>query len=208
MTPREAFTQALAVRHSCKSFEADHEILPDDLRYILEAGRLAPSSFGLEPWQFIVVKSPSKRQELMAACYGQRQIGECAELVAILAKTGKFLDADGAYVSDMFARWGLPQEAYTAVKNMYRNYIAATNAKEWSIAQCHIAAANMMNAAAAIGIDSCAIGGFHPQLVENALEINTDDDYTIAMLLPFGYRSKGQPARHRLLLDDIVTYLH
>lgn len=208
MTSREAFLQALSFRHSCKTFEADHEILTADLHYILEAGRLAPSSFGLEPWQFIVVKSPSKRQELMAACYGQRQVGECAELVAILAKTGTFLAADGAYVSDMFARWGLPQEVYTAIRTMYQGYIAATNATEWSIAQCHIAAANMMNAAAAIGIDSCAIGGFNPQLVEKALEINTDDDYTIAMLLSFGYRSKGQPTRHRRLLDDVVTYLH
>ncbi len=41
----------------CSEFDNDRQVSESDMRTILEVGRLSPSSFGLEPWQFLVIKS-------------------------------------------------------------------------------------------------------------------------------------------------------
>jgi nitroreductase len=75
----------------------------------------------------------------------------------------------------------------------------------WSVAQCHVAAANMLMAAAAIGIDSCPMGGFEPEAVAEVLRIDRAR-YEVALLVALGYRAHPQPRRHRLSLDDLVEY--
>ena len=77
---------------------------------------------------------------------------------------------------------------------------------QWSISQCHLAAANMMTAAAAIGIDSCPIGGFDPVQLSELLGI-TADDYVVALVLPFGYGAHEPPEKHRLAFDEVVEYV-
>ena len=75
----------------------------------------------------------------------------------------------------------------------------------WSIAQCHIAAANMMNAAALADIDTCPMGGFDPEAVADVLKIDSEK-YAIALLLAVGYRAQLQPVKHRLPLSELVSY--
>ncbi len=52
-------------RHACKEFDANKSVSEADFRTILEAGRLSPSSFGFEPWKFLVLKSKEIRQKFM-----------------------------------------------------------------------------------------------------------------------------------------------
>lgn len=63
----------------------------------------------------------------------------------------------------------------------------------------------MMNYAAYLGIDSCAIEGFDDKAVNNALGIDTFKE-CVSMILTFGYRIKEQQKRYRLNLDEIVEY--
>ena len=46
-------------RHACKEFDPKKKISDADFHTILEGGRLSPSSFGFEPWQFLVVQNLS-----------------------------------------------------------------------------------------------------------------------------------------------------
>lgn len=75
----------------------------------------------------------------------------------------------------------------------------------WSVAQCHIAAANMMTAAAISGIDSCPVGGFDADQIARILDIDPTR-FTVALVLPLGYRAEQQPIRHRLSLAELVDY--
>ncbi len=77
---------------------------------------------------------------------------------------------------------------------------------QWSITQCHIAAANMMTVAALIGIDSCPIGGFEAEKVREVLSYNSNE-YEIALIISFGYRKNPQPEKQRLSFNEIVEYL-
>ena len=61
---RNEVLDILNFRHACKEFNNQKSISKEDLDVILEGGRLAPSSVGIEPWHFIVVEKKSLRDQL------------------------------------------------------------------------------------------------------------------------------------------------
>lgn len=190
-------------RYACHAFLPERAMPREDIDFILEAGRLSPSSFGLEPWRFVVVSRPEEKAVLQQACFNQPQVGGASCVVVIVARVAE-LHPDSDYVRRLIAR-EYPGEATVPALENYRQFHAMTDVPAWSITQCHIAAANMMTAAAAIGVDSCAIGGFIPGAVKTQLGL-IDDRYEIALILPLGYCAEPAPAKQRLPLADIVDY--
>ncbi|MDP2834055.1 MAG: NAD(P)H-dependent oxidoreductase [Pseudomonadota bacterium] len=190
-------------RFACHLFQADRPIAAADLTYVLEAGRLSPSSFGLEQWKFVVLTSARHKQDLQAACFNQPQVGSAGAVVVILAKLAD-MDPDSDYVRRLLAREYPGDQFEGALKN-YRGFHAATDVKAWSVTQCHIAAANMMTAATAAGLDSCAIGGFDPIEVRRQLD-SAPTRYEPALILAFGYCAVDGGEKQRLPLDELVEY--
>ncbi|MDD5365418.1 MAG: NAD(P)H-dependent oxidoreductase [Gallionellaceae bacterium] len=190
-------------RYACHSFLHDRAIAQADLDTVLEAGRLSPSSFGLEHWKFLVVTQAEEKARLQAVCFNQPQVGDASVVVVILAKIAD-MDPDTDYIKALMAR-EYPGEALAQALANYRGFHAATDVKAWSISQCHIAAANMMTAAAAVGLDSCAIGGFLADEVKKILAID-GDRYEIALILPLGYCAEPAPEKQRLPLSELVEY--
>jgi nitroreductase len=201
---KDELLAAFRRRHACHLFREGRPLKAEDLAFILEAGRLSPSSFGLEQWKFVVLTSPADRQALQAACFQQPQVGTASVVVVILARVAE-LDPDTAYVRRLMAREYPPGEALEGALRNYRGFHAATDIAAWSSAQCHIAAANMMTAAAAIGIDSCPIGGFVPEEVMRLLDIEPGR-YLPALILPLGYCAQAPADKQRLPLQEVVEY--
>lgn len=190
-------------RHACHLFQTDKPMTTDDLNFILEAGRLSPSSFGLEQWKFVVLTDPHQKQALQVACFQQPQVGTASVVIVILAKLAE-MDPDSEYLRSQMAR-EYPGEALASALQNYRGFHAATDIKAWSENQCHIAAANMMTAAAGIDIDSCAIGGFDPTEVRRLLEIDPARHHP-ALILTFGYCAQAPGEKLRLPLAELVEY--
>lgn len=200
---RAAFERALQFRFACKQFDPSRRLAPADLTYILEAGRLSPSSLGLEPWRFIVIRDDMLRRRLRPSCWNQVQVTTASAIVVILALKAE-LAPDSPYPRAMLSRL-LPAGADLGeTLSIYRN-IAREHRTAWSVAQCHIAAANMMTAAAMIGIDTCPMGGFEPEAVADILGVDRNK-YEVALLIAVGYRGQPQPPKKRLPPNDIVTY--
>lgn len=199
------FAQAMQFRHACKRFR--EEAVPEPLfDQVLEYGRMSPSSFGMEPWRFLVVTDPTLKAALRPHCWDQPQITECSHLVVIMADNAAILPGT-EYVGAMFARRGLPEEAYERYLARYDSHMSpqfhSREAVEaWTHKQCYLAAANMMTGAAALGIDSCPIEGFEKAALEAALSLAPER--SVALILAFGYRLNAQPSHLRLPLDAIV----
>lgn len=190
-------------RHACHLFKPGRELPRDDLEYILEAGRLSPSSFGLEQWKFLVIAQPELKRRLQAVCFDQPQVGSASAVVVILARVAD-LAPDAGHVRRLLAR-DYPADQLDAALANYRGFHAATDVRAWSVTQCHIAAANMMTAAAAIGVDSCAIGGFDAAKARELLGVRPEQ-FEIALILPLGYCDQGGGAKQRLPLAELVEY--
>ncbi len=198
---REAFEKALHFRHACKRFDETKKIPQDDLRFVLEAGRLSPSSFGMEPWEFWVIRSEGMKEALRPLCWDQPQITTCSDLVVLLSR--KDLRSTEPYVRRRLESKGADYERYL---KRYRDFIDGRSDEEilcWAQKQLYLASGFMMLAAASIGIDSCPIEGFKKREVEALLDVDTDR-YEIAYLIAFGYRVKPQQIRYRRDFDDIV----
>src|SRR5882762_996114 len=82
-------SEAIEERRATLSF--DGSPVPDqDLRTILDAGRKAPSGYNIQPWRFVVVRSPEQKKKLREASFGQPKVEEagavivcCGDLTAV-----------------------------------------------------------------------------------------------------------------------------
>lgn len=204
-----AVLRALEFRHACKKFDPQRKLGREDLQTILECGHISPSSFGMEPWKFLVIQDHALRERLRKACWDQPQITDSSDVVVILTKT-RAVQPDSEYVRRMYARRKLSAEAEIASIERYKRHMQSEveplmSYYAWGSKQIYIALANMMSAAAAAGIDSCPIEGFEKKAVEAVLDIDTDL-FEVAVIMALGYRAGEQTPRRRLPFADVVEY--
>ncbi len=202
------FMRAMRERHACKRFDPEKKIPEAQLRTILQIGRLSPSSFGMEPWRFLVVRDRELKETLRPFCWNQPQITECSDLVVIKTIVAP-LSPGAEYPRKMLSRRELPEEKIRAYFKKYDAF-ATEQFKNgglacWGAKQCYIAAGNMMTGAMAMGIDSCAIEGYEKEKVEAVLGMDVARE-SLALMVAFGYRVKEPPAKVRLPLEEIVEF--
>ena len=85
---QQTILDAFNFRHATKRFDASKKIEDSDFNTILEAGRLSPSSLGLEPWKFVVIQNSEIRNKLKEISWGaQGQLDTASHFVLLLART-------------------------------------------------------------------------------------------------------------------------
>lgn len=198
--------EILNERYACRTFDTQRKVAPADMRFILDAARLAPSSLGLEPWKFLVAQDSKQKEEIAQLAYGQAHVKECSFVVVLLSRLD-FKD----YFVDRVKQKNLPQAQFDRMVGTYLPFLEAMDDKTkvaYADAQNHLALMQMVLAASSKGVDSCIVGGFdHPALNEY-LKLDTNI-YRSCMLLAFGYRKAGETAtpKNRLAFDEVVEFL-
>jgi len=210
MTKKEEFLKIMDFRHACKIFNESKKIPDEDMHYILEVARKSPSSFGMEAWKFLVITNDELREELKPFCWNQPQITTCSHLVIVLAGIDT-LKVESGVVHSQLSRRNMPQEKLNSFIELYASHLADVlddDAKiyQWSARQTYIAVANMMNAAANIGIDSCPLEGFEKEKVEKVLDLETSQ-FQVAMILTLGYRVNEQSTQVRSSFESVIEFI-
>ena len=207
------YLEILKFRHACKIFDESKKISAGEFDFILEAGRLSPSSTGLEQWDFLVVQNKELREKIKDVSWNQAQITSYSHLVVILAKI-KEVKFGSNYVDKMITRRAdKDPEAIAARQKFYHDFLLSNFKNDdeltfqWSHEQCMIAATNMMNAAASLGIDSCPIEGFDRHALNEILGLD-ESEKRVAILVPFGYRLNPQPEKLRRQRAEVVTWIY
>ena len=207
------YLEILKFRHACKIFDESKKIGAGEFDFILEAGRLSPSSTGLEQWDFLVVQNKELREKIKVVSWNQVQITSCSHLVVILAKI-KEVKVGSSYIDKMIARRADKNiEAIAARQKFYHDFLLSNFKNDdeltfqWSHEQCMIAATNMMNAAASLGIDSCPIEGFDRHALNEILGLD-ESEQRVAIVVPFGYRLNPQPEKYRRQRAEVVTWIY
>ena len=204
------FTKAMDFRHACKIFDDTKKISDDNMKFILEAGRKSPSSFGMEAWKFLVITNDELKAKLQPFCWNQPQITTCSHLVIVLTNINSVKPESGL-PEQRFKRREMPQDKLDFYLDLYAKHLtnelsSDENVHNWTARQTYIAAANMMTAAAYIGIDSCPIEGYEKEKVEEVLDLDSTQ-YQLSMVLPFGYRINEQSTQQRLPFDEVVEFI-
>ena len=219
MLTKENILHAFQFRHACKQFDPDKKIGADDFNLILEAARLSPSSFGIEPWRFVVIQNPTLRAQLKEVAWGaQGHLPSASHYVAILCRKDD-MRFDSAYV-EHFMRdvQKLSEESIKGrrerLQKFQENDMHLLDSQrtlfDWACRQGYIALGNMMTTAALLGIDSCAIEGFDQEGAERVLAdagVLAPGQFGLAVMVAFGYRINPQPVKTRQAQEDVVVWV-
>lgn len=195
---KPALLDAIQQRYACRSFVADQPLSPDELAVLLEAGRLAPSAFGLEPWRFVTVTEPVAKAAIAHACFDQPATTSAAAFIAIVALVDS-LEPDSDYVYAQFTAEARGQDV-APIYDAYRPHYKANSIAAWAQGQCNFAAAHILLQAASMNLGSCPIGGFDPDLLAAALSISPGE--TPALVIALGHCSDAKPERIRKPLNQ------
>jgi nitroreductase len=203
----DGFLALMERRWACKLFDAEAPLDQETMGFILECGRLSPSSFGLEHWQFHAVLSREPREALFEACFRQECVRTAALVVAITVRREAAYLPGSPFVRQRAERFpgGLP--VFHADYDPYHRFLTETGAVEsWASAQSYIPLANMMTGAAAAGVDSCAIEGFEAGKVLSILGLSPEE-WALGILAVFGYPAEPRRPKIREPLSRLVTFL-
>ncbi|QQS18644.1 NAD(P)H-dependent oxidoreductase [Candidatus Saccharibacteria bacterium] len=217
MVSKDHIQTAFNFRHAAKRFDGTKKIPDSEFELLLEVARLSPSSFGLEPWNIIVVNDDSFRKELLPWCWGaQGQLPTASHFVIFTAKTSAAMLPDAPYAKHALQTVrGLSETEAGEYVAFYKKWLTEDYGRleapqllhEWAARQAYIALGNMMTVAAMRGIDSCAIEGFKIEKVSQLLEarqcIVPKQDLPVVMLA-LGYRIDPPKPKARRVLNQIV----
>jgi nitroreductase len=179
-------------RYAVKKFDPAEKISSEDWEALEDALILSPSSYGLQPWKFVVVTDEEVRKELVVHSWNQPQIVECSHLVVIAAKKDSDPDDIEKYLNRVMEVRGTPESELEVLKGtMLESQKTAVEKgfiNEWSARQCFISLGFLLSAAAVRGIDSCPIEGFIPEEYDRVLGIDSDGYFSV-VVCALGYRN-------------------
>ena len=160
------------------------------LNTILEATKLAPSSFGLTPYNIIVIEDEETRKKLQPHFYNQPQVGESSALV-IFATWNSITEKEvGEYMQEIAEERGVPVESLNDFAGYINGSIKNLTAEQlqiWAAKQTYIALGFALVAAATEKIDATPMEGFKPDAVDEALGLKALGLHS-AVAVTLGYR--------------------
>ena len=218
MTP-EAIRDLLKRRYACRDYDPNRKISDQDFHLILEAGQLAPSSYGFEPWHFLVIESESLKQALAPIALGaQKALASASHFVIILSRTQASLRYDAPYIDYMMREiQGLPEDFCEFKQQRFETFqkedfdlLSSERATfDWASKQSYLALSQMMQVAALRGIDSLAMEGFNRQAVTDLLTergLLNPSEWGVSVMVAFGYGLGSVPQKTRQPLDQLLTW--
>src|SRR5581483_2773086 len=191
---KEQLLEALNWRYATKRFDPNKKI-PDDKWQTLERALiLTPTSYGLQPYHFIVMTDREKRAELLAHSWNQHQVVDCSHYVVLTART-KMAEAD---VDRLIQRTAevrkVPVESLATYRGMMLGDVVHGSrgkiAHEWATRQTYIALGNLMTCAAVLGIDACPMEGIIPSEYDRVLNLEKTG-YATVVACALGYRAES-----------------
>lgn len=125
MNKKQEILDAFNFRFACKDFNPNKKISDEDFAFILETGRLSPSSFGFEPWKFIVVQNMELRERLKEYAPGvQHQLPTASHFVLLLSRKADDLMPNSDYINYISRDiQKLPETIIEMRNDFYKNFI-------------------------------------------------------------------------------------
>jgi nitroreductase len=163
---------SLKWRYSTQVYDPSKKLSQTQLDTILEAARLAPSSYGLQPWRFIVVNDQATRAKLREAGYGQPKITDASHLVVIAVQEVTNEATVDEYMKSVAETRKVSLESLAGYKGMIMNVVNSMTPEQlinWSTRQAYLALGVIIAAASLEGVDSGPMEGFEPAKFDEIL---------------------------------------
>jgi nitroreductase len=210
----KSLLESLNWRYATKAFDPAKKIPADVWSALEQTLVLTPTSYGLQPYQFVIVQDPAKRAALLPHSWGQRQVVDCSQFVVFTART-EVVEADiDRFLQRASEVRGVPVAALATYRGMIvgdlvngpRGKVAA----EWAARQSYIALGNLMTAAAVLAVDACPMEGIDPAAYDVELGL-AGTGYRTVVACALGYRATGDKyaslAKVRYDLKELIRQI-
>lgn len=192
--PPETLLQQLGWRYATKSFDPTQKIPADTWTALEQALILTPTSYGMQPFKFVVITDPATKEALVPHSWNQRQPADCSHFVVFAARTGNTEADVDHYLSRIATVRGGSADALGGFRKVLVGDVVhgarGQIAQEWATRQAYIALGNFMTAAALIGVDTCPMEGFLPAEYDALLGLR-ERGLHAAVACAAGYRAAG-----------------
>ena len=210
----EALVARMRWRYAVRKFDPRRKIDPATWHAVEEAMVLTPSSYGLQPWRFVVVTDPALREQLVPASFNQRQVADASHLVVLCTKKHLRAEDIDAHVKRTAEVRGVPVEALERFRgSMIRDLIDGARSRvvdQWAANQVFIALGNLLTCAALLGLDACPMEGFDPARYDQVRGL-AQKGLASTVLCAVGYRAEDDRcaalAKVRFPLDVVVEHI-
>ena len=158
----ESLVSQLSWRYAVKKFDATQKLAAGTWKALEQAMILAPSSYGLQPWKFVVITDPAVKAKLPAISWGQTQPRDCSHMVVFAARKGISAEDVEKYIARISQVRGVPAAALGDFKGMMLGTISSGTPEyldNWTARQCYIPLGFLLSAAAVLGVDACPMEG-------------------------------------------------
>ncbi|WP_434479647.1 nitroreductase family protein [Gemmatimonas sp.] len=201
-SPRLSAADAALARHSVRSYR-DVPVTDDELHRLLELTGRAPSAFNLQPWRFAVVRDQQAKDQLRAAAYGQKQVGEAPVVIAMYAD----MEDTMAHLDEV-VHPDLPADKKAGTIAMLTNTFGSMTTEArgvWANAQSNIALGYLLLIAKSEGFDTSPMLGFQADQVKQILGVPATA--TITALVALGRGADDGFRSHRHSIERVATFV-
>lgn len=210
--PPKQLLDVLRWRYATKSFDPGKTIPEETWRALEESLVLTPSSYGLQPWKFLVITERPIREDLVSHAWGQRQVADCSHLVVMAARTGMTVEDIDRFLARTVEVRGGDLDRLSKFRDIMAGDLVdgprAAAIREWAKNQAYIALGQFMLAAALVGVDTCPMEGFDASAWDKKLGL-PPQGLTAAVVCPAGYRTSSDKyaalPKVRFRKDEVVV---
>ena len=210
----ETLLETLSWRYATKKFNPSKKIDATTWKALEESLALTPSSYGLQPWKFLVVQDPELRAQLREQSWGQGQVTDASHFVVFTARTD-VTEADvDRYLARIAEVRGVSLESLAGFRKMLVDNLVNRGQRadipEWAARQTYIALGQLMTAAAALGVDATPMEGLDPKAYDRILGLE-GSGYATTMACALGYRAEddgyAKLPKVRFATEELVVNL-
>lgn len=193
------------------------KVQKEKIEIILEAIRLAPSSYGLQPYTVIIIEDAKMRKEIQPIANNQPQFVECSHILVFAAWDGIRQEQIDDYFNMIIEARGITAEALKDFKKTVEEKIKGKTKNElfeWNARQAYIALGTALAATALEKVDSTPIEGFDNQKLDELLHLQSKGLKSV-VILTLGYRDekkdylakakKVRRPKNKLFLELTIT---
>jgi nitroreductase len=199
-------------RYATKKFNPVAKIPASDWSTLEQVLILSPSSFGLQPWKFLVITDPAIKAALGPVSWGQTQPADCSHFVVFAVKKNLGPDHVEKFLDRQIEVRGGKREALAQYRDMILGSLhsasAAGTLDAWQTHQVYIALGQFMASAAMLGIDTCPMEGIDRARYDEILKLK-DTAFTTVVGCAAGYRATDDnyaaAPKVRFRPEEIIT---
>lgn len=206
-------TELLNWRYATKEFDPSKKISAEDLETISESLRLTASSFGLQPWKFLIISNEEIKKSLLEHSWNQHQVVDCSHHI-VFCYPRQFGDSNvDAYLADTAKTRNQSLEELEGYGKMMKGFLSNMDEdrkSSWMKNQLYISLGNLLTTCALMKVDACPMEGIVQEKYDEILGL-PEKGLMSAFACPIGYRKDSDKysmlAKVRFPKATVIDYL-